>query len=57
MPSIIISSRKIRWVLHALKTYKGSGPDGIPPRFLREFADELAPILCRVFTTFLIPAC
>ena len=32
---------------------KASGPDGIPPRFLREFADELAPVLCRVFRLIL----
>ena len=46
MPSIIISAYKVRRVLRSLKTDKASGPDGIPPRFLKEFADELAPVHC-----------
>ena len=33
---------------------KASGPDGIPPRFLKEFAEELAPVLCRLFLLILI---
>ena len=53
-PSIIISARKVRQVLHSLKTDKASGPDGIPPRFLKKFADELAPVLCRLFRLILI---
>ena len=53
-PSIIITAHKVRWVLHSLKTNKASGPDGIPPRFLKEFADELAPVLCRLFCLILI---
>ena len=47
--SIIISARKVCWVLLSLKTDKASGPDGIHPRFLKEFAGELAPVLCRLF--------
>ena len=54
IPSIIISARKVRWVLRSLKTDKASGPDGIPPRFLKEFADELAPVFCRLFRLILI---
>ena len=54
MPSIIISGRKVRRVLLSLTTDKASGPDGIPPRFLKEFADELAPVLCRLFHLILI---
>ena len=53
MPSPIISTRKVRRVLRSLKIGKASGPDGIPPRFLREFADELAPVLCRLFRLIL----
>ena len=49
IPSIIISARKVRRVFRSLKTKKASGPDGIPPRFLKEFADELATVLCRLF--------
>ena len=54
IPSIIISACKVRRVLRSLKTDKASGPDGIPPRFLKEFADELAPVLCRLFRLILI---
>ena len=54
IPSIIISARKVRRVLHSLKTDKASGPDGVPPRFLKEFAEELAPVLCRLFRLILI---
>ena len=54
MPSIIISSRKVHRVLRSWKTNKASGPDGIPPRFLKEFTDELAPVLCRLFRLILI---
>ena len=54
IPSIINSARKARRVLRSLKTHKTSGPDGIPPRFLKEFADELAPVLCRIFRLILI---
>ena len=41
-------------MLHSLKTDNASGPDGIPPRFLKEFADELAPVLCHRFRLILI---
>ena len=54
MPFIIISARKVRRVLHSLKTNKVSGPDGIPHRVLKEFADELALVLCRLFRLILI---
>ena len=51
IPSIIISACKVCRVLCSLKA---SGPDGIPPRFLKEFADELAPVLCHLFRLILI---
>ena len=54
IPSIIISARKVRRVLRSIKINKASGPDGIPPTFLKEFADELAPVLCRLFRLILI---
>ena len=54
IPSIIISARKVRRVLRSLKTDTSSSPDGIPPKFLKEFADELAPVLCRLFRLILI---
>ena len=54
IPSIIISARKVCRVFRFLKTDKASGPDGIPPRFLKEFAEELAPVLCSLFRLILI---
>ena len=41
-------------MLCSLKTDKASGPDGIPPRFLKKFADELVPVLCHLFRLILI---
>ena len=43
--SIIISALKVCRVLRFLKADKALSPDGISPRFLKEFADELALIL------------
>ena len=54
MPFIIISARKVHRVLHSLKIGKASGLDGIPPRFLKEFAGELTPVLCHLFRLILI---
>ena len=53
MPSITISARKVRRVLRSLKTDKASGPDGISPRFLKKFTDELVPVLCSLFRLIL----
>ena len=41
-------------ILRSLKTDKASGPDGITPGFLKEFADELVPVLCHLFHLILI---
>ena len=41
-------------MLCSLKTDKASGPEGIPPRFLKEFAVELVPVFCRLFCLILI---
>ena len=49
MPLPIFSCRKVRRVLLTLKTRKAYGPDGIPPRVLKECAYELAPVLSRLF--------
>ena len=54
IPSIIISACKVCQVLRSLKTNKASSPDGIPFRFLKEFADELAPVVCCLFRLILI---
>ena len=54
IPSIINSARKVCRVLRSLKTDKASGPDGVPPRFLKEFAEELMPVHCCLFRLILI---
>ena len=54
IPSIFISACKVCRVLRSLKTDKASGPDSIPPRFLKEFADEVVPVLCCLFHLILI---
>ena len=54
IPSIIISASKVCRVLCSLKTDKASGPDSNPPRFLKEFAEELVPVLCCLFHLILI---
>ena len=53
LPPPIISERRVRRALRSLKTNKAYEPDGIPPRILREFACELAPVLCRLFRLIL----
>ena len=54
IPLIIISARKVCRVLSSFKTDETSGPDDIPSRFLKEAADELVPVLCRLFRPILI---
>ena len=49
MPQFFISSKLVRKFLKALKVKKAHGPDGVPPRVLRECADELAPTLAHLF--------
>ena len=49
MPFPTISVRKVRRALASLKIGKASGPDRIPVWFLKEFAAEIAPVLCRLF--------
>ena len=53
IPPVIISTQKVRKTLLSLETGKATGPDGIPARFLKEFAEELAPVLCRLFRLIL----
>ena len=53
MRSIIISDHKVYQVLFSLMTKKASGPDGIPPSFLKDFAEELAPLLYHLFASIL----
>ena len=53
MPTIIISVQRVRRILLSLEIGKASGPDGIPARFLKDFADELSPVLCHLFRLIL----
>ena len=53
MPLPIFSCRKVRRVLLNLETKKAFGPDGIPPRVLKECAHELSPMLSRLFRLIL----
>merc|ERR1712121_576363 len=49
----IISERRFRGALSSLKTNKADVPHGSPPRILKELANELAPVLCRLFRLIL----
>ena len=40
--------------LRAVKCSKSSGPDQIPNRLLKEFAKELAPVVCNIYNTSII---
>ena len=53
MPPPIFSERRVRRALCSLETSKSYRPDGIPPHILKEFAYELAPVLCRLFRLIL----
>ena len=53
-PHLFSDCSEVYWGHKEQKTDKASVPDGIPPRFLKEFADELAPVLCRLFRLILI---
>ena len=53
MPPPILSCRKVCRVLLNLDTKKAFGPDGIPPRVLKECARELSPVLSRLFRLIL----
>ena len=48
IPSIIISVSDVCWLHRSLKT------DGVSPRFLKESAEKLAPVLCHHFHLILI---
>lgn len=51
--SIKVEEKGVRKLLKNLKTKKAPGPDGISPRFLKELADEIAPILTLIFQSSL----
>ena len=42
--------------LSQMDTTKAFGPDGVSPRLLKEGANQLAPVLCRLSTYLLVQA-
>jgi len=42
---LIIEANGIKRLLHNLDPHKVQGPDGIPPRFLQETSESIAPVL------------
>ena len=49
MEEITISAKGIEKLLTGLNPAKATGPDGLPPRVLKELAKELAPILSMIY--------
>ncbi|KFO60842.1 hypothetical protein N302_15323, partial [Corvus brachyrhynchos] len=45
----VIPEEAVRELLSSLDVHKSLGPDGIPPRVMRELADELAKLLSIVY--------
>ena len=46
---MVFSVEKVEEVLTDLKPNKAAGPDGVEGKLLKECAQEMAPILCRIF--------
>ncbi|KAK3096436.1 hypothetical protein FSP39_000095 [Pinctada imbricata] len=53
MPDIKIDSRGVHKLLKGLKPHKATGPDMVPARLLKDFADEFSTILTRLFQSSL----
>ena len=49
MPDIYVTKEGVTKLLRKLNPYKASGPDGIPARFMKECAIEIAPALTLLF--------
>ena len=49
MPAIEVGEEGVRKLLSSINPSKAGGPDGIPARFLKEAANELAPIYTQLF--------
>ena len=49
IPDIVVSTKGVEKLLKNLNPNKATGPDGISPRVLKEFASEIAPILTIIF--------
>ena len=49
MAAISVSTQGVEKLMSNLNPTKAAGPDGIPPRVLRELAREVAPILTKIY--------
>jgi hypothetical protein len=57
LSQIQISEYEVEQCLNNLDTSKAYGPDGIPPRLLKECSKEISPSLCRLFNKSLATGC
>ena len=53
MPKLEVHWKGVHKLLKGLKTFKATGPDSIPAFILKAAADQLAPILTRLYQTSL----
>ena len=53
MQDTSINPNGVKRLLNDLKPYKAAGPDGIPTYILRSAAEELSPILSRIYQSSL----
>ena len=53
MPNIEVNWKGVHKLLKRLKPFKATGPDSIPAFILKAAADELTPILARIYQTSL----
>jgi len=49
MPNVEIHTTGIIQLLNGIDLFKATGPDGVPPRLLKELSNELAPSLALLF--------
>ena len=52
----LLNTSDVQTLLNDIKTSSSAGQDGIPGRFLKSFAPELAPSLCTIFNSSLTQA-
>ncbi len=57
LSQIQISEYEVEQCLNNLDTSKAYGPDGIPPRLLKECSKEISPSLCSLFNKSLATGC
>merc|ERR1712240_6309 len=59
--TLVLSEHDVRRTLKGVNPRKAAGPDGIPGQVLRDCADQLAPVLTKIFNESLtqasVPTC